>query len=278
MVPSRLQQIVIVFPRQHPDAPTFWSSLVRLLGDIPQADVQQDRITFAPTHPVGALPCTRIEQDDVPCPQVIFSPALPLERTVGGLSIGDTRSHPEIMQEEGTPSPAHLSIQDLAERLSGHVTRLDHSGVNVTPAMIDQQEWDTLMRHCASSAALYRYPGEQWPFILPATEEEMRADIGQFALGREPKFEFVYDTGPDQPIVQFSLDTDLMRAELETLFPDPEGMVIPGLEDIFRSVYIRHPWPGVILRFDLTYHSEGSASDWATGEWLAVNGARIRAM
>ena len=36
---------------------------------------------------------------------------------------------------------------------------------------------------------------------MPATEAELTGDIDQFVLGREPKFEFVYADGPDQPAV-----------------------------------------------------------------------------
>jgi hypothetical protein len=157
------------------------------------------------------------------------------------------------------------------------VTRLDHTGINLSPSVVDRRNWQVLLHHCAASAALYRYPGENWPFIVPATQAELQGDIEHFVLGREPKFEFVYADGPDEPLLRFSLDTDLSRADLEARFPAPEGCVLPGLEDIFRTVYIAHPWPHLIIRCDLTYRSEDEPSDWATGEWLVTPGGRIRA-
>lgn len=276
MVSARLQLIAFVFPKSDPESNIFWSALMRLLGSLSHANVQDNHIIFAPVQPVGALPLTRFQQADVPMPQIVFSPNLPLDRTIGGLHIG--ANHPlQAVSQSPVTLPAYLSIQDLAERVSAHVTRLDHCGVNLSPALLDRSDWEELMQHCARSAALYRYPGEEWPFILPATEAEVMADIDQFVLGRAPKFEFVYADGPDHPLVQFNLDTDLSRAELEARFPAPEGQALPGLEEIFRTVYVTHPWPGVSIRFDLTYRSESGTSVWETGEWLVTNGERIRA-
>src|SRR4051794_36803914 len=141
MTPSRLQQIAFVFPKSNPESVTFWSALVRLLGSIPQAEVQHDRIAFAPTRPVGALPLTWFKQADVPIPRIVFSPDLPLDRTIGGLNIGGNHS-PDTVSPSRATLPAYLSIQDLTERVSGHVTRLDHTGVNISPTMLGRTDWE----------------------------------------------------------------------------------------------------------------------------------------
>jgi hypothetical protein len=78
----------------------------------------------------------------------------------------------------------------------------------------------------------------------------------------EPRFELVYDQWRTQTEWQFALWTDLSRAELELMFPEPEGTTFPGLEEIFRSVPVHHPWPGMDIRFDLCYRVEDSPSDW----------------
>jgi hypothetical protein len=124
---------------------------------------------------------------------------------------------------------------------------------------------------------MYRYPtGEEWPFVLPSTTDEILGDIRDFVVGREPRFELVYDKGLAQTEWQFALWTDLTRAELELLFPEPEGITFPGLEEIFRVVPVIHPWPGLGIRFDLCYRIDDGPSDWETGEWLVTEGGRIR--
>ena len=128
----------------------------------------------------------------------------------------------------------------------------------------------------AGVSTTYRYPtGEDWPFVLPSTSDELADDIGAFVVGREPRFELVYDEWQTRPEWQFSLWTDLSRAELDELFP--EGLTFPGLEEIFRVVRTRHPWKGLGIRFDLSYRTEGGGpTDWDTGEWLVTAGGRIR--
>ncbi|MDL5206310.1 hypothetical protein [Streptomyces sp. ALI-76-A] len=118
--------------------------------------------------------------------------------------------------------------------------------------------------------------GEEWPFVLPSTSDELLGDIRDFVVGREPRFELVYDQELTQTEWQFALWTDLPRTELELLFPEPEGITFPALEEIFRVVPVLHPWPGLSIRFDLCYRIDDSPSDWETGEWLVAEGGRIR--
>lgn len=111
----------------------------------------------------------------------------------------------------------------------------------------------------------------------PATQSEFETDITSFVAGREPRFELVYDDYVHFPLYQFALETDLTRSELETRFPQPYGYAIPGLEPIFRSVFIFHPWPGFGIRFDLYYRDDSETpGDWETGEWLVKEGGRMR--
>jgi len=156
------------------------------------------------------------------------------------------------------------------------VTRVDHTGVNLPTALFSTADWQALLAQFAAHAAVYRYPDAEWPFVLPSTADEFADDIATFVLGREPKFELVYDQWASVPIWQFALGTDLTRAELEQRFPPPEGWVIPELAEMFRSVTVAHPWPQLSFRLDLYYRSDGSVSDWDTGEWLVTEGGRMR--
>jgi hypothetical protein len=148
--------------------------------------------------------------------------------------------------------------------------------VNLPSCLTSAKQWQDLVGGLASASTMYRYPtGEEWPFVLPSTEEELAADIREFVVGREPRFELVHDQWLRQPQWQFALWTDLTRAELELLFPEPEGLTFPNLAEIFRVVPVRHPWPGLCIRFDLFYRIDDGPSDWETGEWLVTGGGRI---
>ena len=171
--------------------------------------------------------------------------------------------------------PARLPMATISARLAGHITHIDHTGVNLPKTLVDDEHWDYLLQSLAREAALYRYPdGEPWPFIIPAGDEEFRDDIRTFAAGRFPKFELVHDGRATLPVLQFALGTDLARVELEAMLPDPYGEAFPDLGHIFRTVYVGHPWPNLLIRLDLNY--VGPVADWDTGEWLVTAGGRIR--
>jgi hypothetical protein len=93
--------------------------------------------------------------------------------------------------------------------------------------------------------------------------------------GRTPKFELVYDAYSPLPVVQFQLETELSQAEVEERLPEPYGISFPDLGEIFRTVYIEHPWSGLLIRFDVAFDRPGAADDWKTGEWLVKQGRRM---
>ncbi|WP_020385412.1 hypothetical protein [Kribbella catacumbae] len=264
----RLSEITFRLPAS-PESSRFLGELRTLLAQVAYAEFAVsepgravDRLTLTPPRPFGARPVTRFELADVPAPEVAFDTG----RTISVWS-DDTADRP-------TPS---IEMADLTHRLSGHVQRVDHTGVNLPGGATSPEQWRELVGALASAATMYRYPsGEQWPFVLPSSADELRDDIRDFAVGREPRFELVYDQWLTQTEWQFALWTDLTRAELELLFPEPDGITFPDLEEIFRVVAIRHPWPGLGIRFDLCYRIEDGPSDWETGEWLVTEGGRIR--
>ncbi|WP_248910208.1 hypothetical protein [Halocatena marina] len=134
--------------------------------------------------------------------------------------------------------------------------------------------WADLNAALADASCLYKYPtGEPWNFILPATDSEVNQEIEQFVLGRRPRFELVFDSVAESPVVQFALRTDLSQEDVESLFPRPYGFSPNGLEEIFRIVSVVHPWSGFSISFHL-YFGEGEM-DWRTGEWLVTEGERI---
>ncbi|MBV1856482.1 hypothetical protein [Catellatospora tritici] len=265
---DQLSEITFRLPRT-PASQTFLDQLRTLFADVAYADSVEsvdaagaDRLTLTPPVPEGARPVTAFTLADIAEPEVALGTELVL-----GLVHGETTQTCVL--------PGTLDLAELTRRLAGHVQRVDHTGVNL-PVDTSPEQWQQLVSAVAAESTMYRYPtGEQWPFVLPASADEFRADIGDFPVGREPRFELVYEQQLTQTSWQIALRTDLTRAELELLFPEPEGLTFPGLDDIFRVVPVRHPWPDLGIRFDLCYRAEGGTSDWETGEWLVTEGGRI---
>lgn len=259
---DRLTEITFRLPAT-PESRDFLAELRSLLGEVEYAEAGAggDRLTLTPPRPVDARPVTTFELADVPSPEVAFDTGLTLGIWSDGAADGQ--------------SPT-VELADLTQRLRGHVQRVDHTGVNLPGGATSPEQWRELLIALGSVSTMYRYPeGEEWPFILPSTPDELDGDIRDFVVGREPRFELVYAESQPRTEWQFALWTDLTRAELESLFPEPEGFTFPELQEIFRVVEVRHPWPGLGIRFDLCYRIEDSPSDWETGEWLVTDGGRI---
>lgn len=256
---ARLSEIAFRLPAT-PESRAWLGALRALLSDVEYAEATgDDRLTLTPPTPAGARPVTAFELADVRTPEI----ALDTGPTIGVEGDGSLEARPELA--------------DLASRLAGHIQRVDHTGVNLPTRTTSAEQWQNTLSTIAAAATMYRYPtGEDWPFVLPSTTEELAGDIRAFVVGREPRFELVYDEWRTEPEWQFALRIDLTRAELEELFPEPEGITFPGLEEVFRVVAVRHPWTGLGIRFDLMYRVDGGPNDWETGEWLVTQGGRIR--
>ncbi|GIE76601.1 hypothetical protein Aph02nite_25510 [Actinoplanes philippinensis] len=257
---ARLTEIAFCLPAT-PLSEKFISDLRTLLADVAYATSSPtDSLTLTPPAPSAALPVTVFRLVDRSAPEV----TLDIGRTIG------------VLGSDLVPDRDRVELADLAERLAGSVKRIDHTGVNLPAQVVLTQEWDCLVQDIAASAAMYRYPGEPWPFVLPSTGMELENDIHDFVVGREPRFELVHDTWNPYTTWQIALWTTLTRTELEQLFPDPVGIAIPGLEEFFRTVFVQHSWPNLEIRFDLCFRVDDGPSDWETGEWLVTQGGRIR--
>jgi hypothetical protein len=277
---ARLSQITFQFPAGQPEADAFFSNLARLLDEVPKSTLESDQLVIEPSRPADTAPRLAIRQANVNYPTVVFETVEPLELAVGNLLLhgssvmGRASAQPAENVEQGSE---RLLMKALYDRLQRHIVRLDHLGVNIPAALVDRETWDSLIRQVAGISNIYRYPtGEEWPFILPSTDAEFEDDITQFPPGREPKFELVYDEHSQEPTLQIDVGTNLTRQELEELLPEPYGQTFPGVGEYFRSVFVAHPWPGLAIRLDLRYRSEGEPDVWETGEWLVTEGKRIR--
>jgi hypothetical protein len=232
---------------------------------------------------------------DVPFPQIHFDNITELSLNIGNLHVNPKTLDYEIkgngfkqvlskQDSLGTyyelQSPRYtiyrLAIEELASRLRGHVVRIDHTGLNLPSALVSTKIWKQFIHDVAKDTNLYKYPtGEDWPFILPATQTEHETEITDFVVGREPKFELVYDAYSSAPTIQIDIETDLTRPQVERLFPDPYGVSFPELADYFRTVYVHHDWRGLDIRFDIRFKNDEPNGDWETGKWLVTEGGRI---
>lgn len=293
LVVTMLRTITFSFPKDT-GTNVFFNYLTRLLSELQNSSIEQDAIKIAATKPVQALPYTVLRQDNIPFPQLHFDVS-DLQLKLNNFAINPSQDFnvvalkplPRTMKRDkhgenaevkaGGQTLYRLPIAELYNRLKGHIVRIDHTGINLPSALVEREEWEQLINKIASSSNLYRYPtGEDWPFILPATEAEHVNGIKEFPAGREPKFELVYDIYSPVPTIQIDIETDLLRTEIEQLFPDPYGVSFPDLADYFRTVYIDHEWPGLAIRFDLRFKNDNPRGDWETGKWLIEDGGRIQ--
>jgi hypothetical protein len=163
----------------------------------------------------------------------------------------------EYLEEKGENQTFYwLSIAELARRLKKTEITLDHTGINLPTKQLSQTDWEDLINQLSKETVLYDYPGEPWPFIIPATPEEQTGKITNTQLKRGPKFELVYDQYTPVPLIQFAVGTDLSQQEVQELFPGPYAETFPSLAHLFKAVYIYSPWQDLAIRFDIGYAGE----------------------
>jgi len=164
-----------------------------------------------------------------------------------------------------------VSIDKVNESLTGNLNELNHFGINFAPKLLSKQQYLTFRKELAKRSNLYSYPtGEEWPFMIPAMKEEFEHGIVDETVYRNPKFELVYSDYNQDPLIQFDVETNLSKQQLEKLFPKPYGIAFEGLEDAFRAVFVKTDWNGFILRLDLGFRKRGK--DF--GYWIIRNGKR----
>nr|WP_145403294.1 hypothetical protein [Paenibacillus xylanexedens] len=277
---DRLQKITFVFPESS-EIEREWSYFFgKLLEEIPSYNNDEIRPTFSD----NALPSTEFRAGSMGLPMIIFNTHEKIDMNVAGLSICDKNSKNIELSDKMVKEfnlfeysvTYNNSISNIYNQLKGKLVGIDHTGINLPVSKLNKSGWDELIDKISKVCNLYNYPGEDWPFIIPADQSEYLTDITEFIVKRTPKFEFVYDSYTDKPIIQLALETNVSKEEMERAFPDPIGFAIPGLENSFRSIFIQSPWDNEIaFRFDLYYESKDRyLTDWETGEWLVTNGGR----
>ena len=179
--------------------------------------------------------------------------------------------HPEARKPRHVP--ALLSLVEFAEIFKGSLVSLNHVGINFYTSFMNKPTYSAFKQQLAQESNLYNYPtGEEWPFIIPATQEEHTTEITDFSLKRNPEFEFVYSRYEPVPCIQCDFETSLTKEEVFQRLPKPAGISFEGLEDYMRTVYIAHPWGDGLLRFDVRFKDNGPA----IYPWIVEKGGRVR--
>lgn len=166
-----------------------------------------------------------------------------------------------------------LEMKEVANKLAGHVLRVDHTGINFPASLYAEEEWQELLKYFSSVSNVYAYPtGEPWPFLIPATQQENESEITNFEILREPRFELVYDKFTDVVAIQIDVETDLSKSEVEALFPKNEGIYFKHLENFFKSIYLDYN-ENVDIRLDVRFQTVHD--DFESGEWFVKDGKRM---
>lgn len=276
---AQLKRIAFQFPRKQQVTRPFFKQLVSLLEQDPCSQNLVDKLILFPAYPQEALPVMTIELEDVNYPAVMFEMEERVVIKAGAFAVHSSldaiRTATLPLTLDPSKRPPLFPLAKFVQLLKGHILRLDHAGVELPSEAVAREKFDHLVQAVGSVSNLYRYPsGEEWPFLLPATYTEFRGEIQQFARPRTPKLELTYGY-VQVPLVHFHVDTDLRREFVEAYFPPQYGTALPGATT-YRSVYIDHPWQGLLMRFDLTFYTNGEVTEWDSGEWLVKRGVRVR--
>jgi len=274
---SKLSRISYMFPSEVEGGAEFFEHLAALLGRDAHSMIYEDLILLTPSEPAGALPETSFELAEIPIPKIVLDTDLPVDTRVGNVYIHGCEvaaETPPLELKAPAAEAALMPLSTLAERFDGAL-RLDHSGLNIPTSLYAPDDWQALLRDLSIVADVYQYPtGQNWYFLLPSTADEGGGGITRFPPQRSPKFELVYDESAQAPVVQLQIQTALSRVEVEERLPAPYGVSFPDLGDIFRTVYVEHPWPNLLMRFDMCFAHPGSDAI-TLDEWLVKEGRRL---
>lgn len=165
-----------------------------------------------------------------------------------------------------------LTPEQLLNRVSEKLSAMNHTGINIGPRLIDKTDYLKYRTMLGELSNLYKYPtGEEWPFIIPSTNEEFLNGVTDETKNRNPKFEIVYSHYYDSPLLQFDIETKLTKEEVLKILPEPYGISFEGLENYFRTVFVYTGYSDdVVMRFDLRFKTTNK--DF--GYWLIKEGGR----
>lgn len=242
---TQLNTITIQLPQRDR---TFAAKLMSVLSVF--ARQENDSLHFAVSDKSFA-PTISLEFASIAAPQAVFdlgdqAHTVPLANTTG-----QTRP-PKIPFQS-------ITIDDFMDRIKDwQLARLDHVGFNlpwfkegVHPEILKLRE------ALAPASAYYLFPtGENWDFILPASEEEIASGKIDLTKDRHPKFEIVSFDMTSTPLIQIDCAVKRPYEEIKQTFP--EGIPEDHLKDTW--VAIQNPY-GIDIFFVI---GELKEKDWSS--------------
>jgi hypothetical protein len=180
-------------------------------------------------------------------PQAIFDASKTIEVGITNTT-GQTRKSPFIYSS--------ISLDEFifrAKELSFEF--LDHAGFDV-PWFDGVHPDINKLRDFLPEECLYsRYPtGEDWDFIIPATQKEIATRELDYRVIRRPKFEIVFLNYSSTPIVQFDVSVKESFEEIRKIFP--EGYPDNSLKNAW--IYVENPY-GIEICFVVGHRGN---ADW----------------
>lgn len=164
-----------------------------------------------------------------------------------------------------------LTMEQIFDRIENDIVNLNHSGMNIGPKLMSKDDYMRFKGLVGNKYLMYDYPtGEEWPFIIPATEKELKLGIKDKSIDRNPKFEIVFSKYHPKPMIQLDINTNLSKQQAVKLFPKPYGVSLLGLENYFRTVFT--DYDDVLLRFDFRFNTTGKD----IGYWIAEKGNQVK--
>lgn len=254
-----LEKMEIIFPKNY-ETMEFFNLMVNLLKNIDYVTTyEEEKICMETTN---LKPAIVLKQKDISN----------IQWEIGNQKYLDFLVREESNREEHN-SVKRLLPQEVLVKLSGHVTRIDHIGINFPTNLYTQKEWDELLQYFSSVSNVYAYPtGEPWPFLLPATKEENEKEITNFEIIREPRLEFVFDKYTNKVTIHIDIETDLIKEEVEALFPKEEGDYFENLANRYKAIYLAYNQL-LDIRLDIRYKC--MHNDFESGRWFVTKGKRL---
>lgn len=234
--------------------PFFATKLSSILA--PFTAQENNVLRFAISDP-SFLPCISLQFDDVPEPRVQFRTDQLAEVSIANTT-HQTRA-PKIPFQS-------ITIDDFIDRIKDwQLARLDHVGFNL-PWFEDgvHPEIARLRKLLAPASAYYLFPtGENWDFILPASEQELQSRTIDLTKDRHPKFEIVSFDMTSTPLMQIDCAVKRPYEKIKRTFP--EGIPEDHLQDTW--VAIQNPY-GIDIFFVIGELKDGDWSSFFEGHRL----------
>ncbi len=171
-------------------------------------------------------------------------------------------------QEQKSPETYQpISIDIFKARMAElELARLDHVGFNLPWLEGVHPDIATLRKTLPKQSAYYRFPtGEEWDFILPATEEEVRTNVIDLTKDRHPKLEVVSFKKSSTPLIQIDFTVRERFEKLTLLFP--EGIADNHLKNVW--VYLTNPY-GIDICLVAGEYQDGDWSEFFSGNRLSA--------